>query len=295
MSSRRRPSNPEGEDVGFSAPVERRLAALGGRLRTLRVSAGFTQKDLAVRVGIRQPTISDYERGVEVPTTPMLARLADALDLPTDVRSELDDRVAELRVDVATGRLLLRNGEYAVQLQVGAREAAATSVWVFHHAFVPGLLQTADYTRAAVPTVDPETDVNALVRGREQRQRLLLDSSRTFRFVMTEAALRLRLAPSSVLRAQLRRLLGVDEAFDHIAVGVIPDDAPLRAWTLTGFDIEGDVVEVGLHTRRVLIRDANEVDVWRQLFERLDAQAAHGDQLRSLLRDVDSWLASQPE
>jgi transcriptional regulator with XRE-family HTH domain len=259
------------------------------------MTAGLTQKELADRVGIRQPTISGYERGVGLPTSPMLTRLADALGLPADVREELEDRVAELRVDVSTGRLLLRHGEYAIQLQVGAREAAATSVCAFHHAFVPGLLQTADYPPAAVLTVDPETDVEALVRGRQERQRLLLDPTRTFRFVMDEIALRRRLAPATVLRGQLRRLRALQDGFDHIEIGVIPDAAPMHAWTMTGFDIEGDVVEVGLPTRRVLIRDPREVDEWRRLFDRLAAHSLRGDALATLLREIDAWLATLPE
>jgi transcriptional regulator with XRE-family HTH domain len=290
VSPRLRSSDPGRESAEHSAPVERRIAALGVRLRTLRVTAGLTQKGLADHVGVRQPTISGYERGLEVPTTPMLSRLADALGLSDDVRSELEDRIGELRVEVSTARLLSRHGEYAVQLQIGAREAAAASVWSYHHAFIPGLLQTADYTRGADFTDDSETDLDALVRGRQERQRLLLDPARTFRFLLTEAALRLRLAPVAVLRAQIRRLLAMVEGFDHVEIGVIPLDAPLHAWTLTGFDIEGDVVEVGLHTRRVLIRDASEVDDWRRLFERLAAQALRGEAAVPLLRTIDGWL-----
>ncbi len=295
MSRRLRSSDPAREGTEYSAPVERRLAALGVRLRVLRVTAGLTQKSLAGQLGVRQPTISGYERGVEIPTTPMLTRLADALALSDEVRSELEDRIGELRVDVSTSRLLSRHGVYAVQLQIGAREAAAASVWSYHHAFVPGLLQTADYTRTAVLTVDPDTDLDALVRGRQERQRLLLDPARTFRFLLTEAALRLRLAPIPVLRAQIRRLLALAQGFDHIEIGVIPLDAPLHAWTLTGFDIEGDVVEVGLHTRRVLIRDPGEVDDWRSLFERLASHAVCGEAAVPLLWRIDERLGEVVE
>jgi Domain of unknown function (DUF5753) len=143
--------------------------------------------------------------------------------------------------------------------------------------------------------VDPETDVEALVRGRQERQRLLLDPTRTFRFVMDEIALRRRLAPATVLRGQLRRLRALQDGFDHIEIGVIPDAAPMHAWTMTGFDIEGDVVEVGLHTRRVLIRDPREVDEWRRLFDRLAAHSLRGDALATLLREIDAWLSTLPE
>ena len=53
---------------------------VGGRLRALRSATGLTQAQLAERVGagVEPETISRYERGVRIPTLPVLAELAAA-------------------------------------------------------------------------------------------------------------------------------------------------------------------------------------------------------------------------
>jgi transcriptional regulator with XRE-family HTH domain len=57
---------------------------LGKRLATLRKERGFTQVELAEKVGVIQPIISDYERGRLRPHPDMLVRLAGALNISSD-------------------------------------------------------------------------------------------------------------------------------------------------------------------------------------------------------------------
>jgi transcriptional regulator with XRE-family HTH domain len=294
---RSRGHDREGEDARFTAPIEWRRAELGVRLGELRRGAGLTQKQLAERLGVRHPTISRFETGSDMPTSRMLARLADVLAMPEAVLHELADRLAELRIEVRASRLLLRQGVRAAQRQVGEREASSNSVSSYHVALIPGLLQTAEYTRAMAAVLDPEieVDVDAFVNSRQERQRLLVDPARRFRFVMAEPALRWRVVPIPVLRAQVRRVRALDEGFDHLTIGVIPAAAPITTWTLTGFDIIGDGVEIGYGTGTVMVRDQRDVDVYRRLFDGLDAQAVHGEDLHALLREIDSWLAGLAE
>jgi transcriptional regulator with XRE-family HTH domain len=295
--SRRLGPSDEEEEAQPAVPVERRSAALGLRLLHLRRAAGLTQKMLAARLGVRQPSISRFEAGRDIPTSAMLGRIAEALGLSEETRAELQDRIAELRIEVRAARLLAREGARALQADVGTRETRATSVWSYHVALVPGLLQTPEYTRAMAEVLDPETevDVEALVSGRQQRQRLLLDPSRRFRFLISEGALRARVAPLPVLRAQLRRLLALSEGFEHITVGAIPFATVLNSWTLTGFDIIGDLVEIEYLTGSMTLRDSRDVDVYRRMFDRLDAQAVHDAELVALLRDIDSRIGNLPE
>jgi hypothetical protein len=62
----------------------------------------------------------------------MPRRLVEALGVPEETRRELEDRLAALRIEVRAARLLLRQGAGTVQLQIGQREAHATSVWSYH-------------------------------------------------------------------------------------------------------------------------------------------------------------------
>jgi transcriptional regulator with XRE-family HTH domain len=67
-----------------SASEKKKDAALGQRLARLRNERGFTQIELAEKMGIAQPIISDYERSRLRPHPDMLTRLAGALQVSAD-------------------------------------------------------------------------------------------------------------------------------------------------------------------------------------------------------------------
>lgn len=51
--------------------------AIGAKVRVLRLSREWSQKELADRLAVRQPDVSDLERGHHVPETETLVRLAN--------------------------------------------------------------------------------------------------------------------------------------------------------------------------------------------------------------------------
>jgi putative transcriptional regulator len=57
---------------------------LENRLREARVAAGWTQAELAERVGVSRKTINTVENGVFVPSTVLALKLARALDRPVE-------------------------------------------------------------------------------------------------------------------------------------------------------------------------------------------------------------------
>ena len=57
---------------------------IGQRIRTARQASGYTQAQLAEKIGIAQTLVSDYERGKINPAAEMLIRFAKALDTTTD-------------------------------------------------------------------------------------------------------------------------------------------------------------------------------------------------------------------
>lgn len=289
-------SKPQGEDAGSLTPYDRRRAAFGARLRELRRTTGLNQALLAERLGVTQSMVSKFETARDVPTVEMTDRLADALALSEDARGELHDRIAELAVEVNAFRVMQRRGQRWVQAQVGEQERAARTISVFQPSLVPGLLQTRDYTRGVLGVLLPASpDPEGLVAGRQERQGILYDESRAFRFLLTEAVLRTRVAPVPVMRAQLKRLVAIDEGFAHIEVGVLPTGAPLRLWAMTGFHIMGDLVSVELLTNEIVIRDPREVATYRELFDSLWSSALRGADMAALVRRVDRWLSSLDE
>ena len=291
--TRARPTS-RGEDEERLTPSDRQRAAIGARLRDLRRRAGLTQTALAEQLGVTQSMVSKLEIARDLPTVDVIRRLTAVLGLSPEVEDELLGQLAALSVEVNTLRVLRHRGARGVQRWVGRREAAAETVWSFHPVFVPGLLQVPDYTAAILPLVLPSTrsEDPETVAGRQERQRILFDESRRFRFLVAEAALRDRVARPHVLRAQVRRLIGLAEGFDHIEIRILALGATVGRRATVGFDIRGDLVAVELQTDEVAYRDPDTVELYRELFEALWEAAVHGPAVVQLLRDVDGWLTS---
>ena len=55
------------------------VSQLGRNVRTIRLGAGLSQEELAVRAGLKRSYLSDLERGTRNPTVRALGRIADAL------------------------------------------------------------------------------------------------------------------------------------------------------------------------------------------------------------------------
>ncbi|MEM8772551.1 MAG: XRE family transcriptional regulator [Pseudomonadota bacterium] len=58
--------------------------SIGERIRSARKAKGFSQADLARRIGVSQPAIATWESGVHDPRRLVLAKLADALSTPLE-------------------------------------------------------------------------------------------------------------------------------------------------------------------------------------------------------------------
>jgi transcriptional regulator with XRE-family HTH domain len=66
-----------------------RKATLGERIRELRLKRGWTQQQLAERVGIQQKQISSYERGANVPSGQTFIALAEAFGVSLDYLAQI--------------------------------------------------------------------------------------------------------------------------------------------------------------------------------------------------------------
>ena len=58
--------------------------SLSNTLREARIAAGWTQAELAERVGVSRKTINTVENGVFVPSTVLALKLARALGKPVE-------------------------------------------------------------------------------------------------------------------------------------------------------------------------------------------------------------------
>jgi transcriptional regulator with XRE-family HTH domain len=57
------------------------MSELGERLRKLRLNKGLSQEQLANQVGLKQASISQFEKGQRLPTPATIRKLASALGI----------------------------------------------------------------------------------------------------------------------------------------------------------------------------------------------------------------------
>lgn len=64
--------------------------ALGARIRELRERRGWSQTEMASRVGMQQPNVASLESGRRVPTLETVVRVADVLGWAAVMRALRD-------------------------------------------------------------------------------------------------------------------------------------------------------------------------------------------------------------
>ena len=233
--------------------------------------------------------MSRLENGKQTASVADVHAWAGALSVPEAARGELIDDLHSLRVEYASWRQQLRNG-LAPRQRVGRLlDEGATTLRAMQTALVPGLLQTPDYARAVfhlLAALHGSRDVEAAVHERLRRQDLLYQPARDFRFLITEAALRARLCPPGVHRAQLDRLL-VLSGLESVQLAVLPWTAELPKATTHSFDLFGDrLVLVETINAELAIREPDDIAVYARLFELYWEAAAHGEQASALITRI---------
>jgi transcriptional regulator with XRE-family HTH domain len=200
-----------------------RQLRLAVELRRLRDAAGLTAREAAALLGVTAPVISQIEAGIAGVSEKRLRRLASHYACT-------DEEFIDALVAMATDRTRGWWEEYRGLLPTPFLDLAELEHHSTHRSdveflFIPGLLQTPEYARAAfssrIPAL-PEDDLELRVRHRMRRKEILTGPEPTpYEAVIHEAALRIRVSDRAGARAQLLRVLELSDA-DHITVRVIP-------------------------------------------------------------------------
>lgn len=275
-----------------SGKVPPQLRRLGLVLRGLRRDTGLTGQQLAERVGLSQSTVSRIELGQAVPLVGDVEQWVAATGAPDEQRAELLALAEAVAVQTIAWRRVVRRGLPELQQDVRGLEATAGTIRNFQPTVVPGLLQTADYARRLITSGYPEgrQDIATAVAARMERQAILYDESKRLEFLIAEVALRWRLGPPAMMRAQVDRIVNT-MTLPHLTVGIIPQTAEVTAWHIHGFAIlddreDGPVVRVETLTTGLSITDPSDVDRYRQAFHLLRDAAVFEDHAQALLRTM---------
>jgi transcriptional regulator with XRE-family HTH domain len=279
-----------------SSSAQQAREALANRLRELRIDARLSATALAAEAGWDRTKVSQIEHARRPPSASDVrawCRLCGAEDQAEELVESLraaKSMWVEWRRMERTG---LRRSQEAVQpLFDRTRMFRAYSSWV-----IPGLVQTEGYTRAILRAVSARRglvdDVDASVKVRMERQRILRRSGRTFAFLVEESVLRAGLGGPEVMAAQLAHLVDI-ASLPAVSLGVVPA-TPDRdsARPVEDFWIfDSDQVSVELVSGYLTITQPHEVAMYARMFAALTELAVYGPRATKLIEAAASAIAT---
>ena len=275
------------------SPYVRRLR-LAAELRALRAEAGLTHEQLAAKIGQSRAQISRLENGHVVDQNDVMTIL-DVLDVDGHRWTEIMTiaREAGERGWWESNRAM---GER--QMRCADLEAGARTIREFQMTFIPGLLQTPQFTRARAEAdrrsrrVDYQTD--KVIEGRIGRQRMLRrPDGPTYDVIVDEVAVRRRAAPAEVVKEQMYNLTATVNGSPTITVRVLPMSArigdfavPRSAFSIYTFADPADptVVTVDTVTDDLTLVAPEDVAMYERMYSRLsEAALSVGESLDLLI------------
>lgn len=262
---------------------------LAEALRELRKAAGLSGERLGVRAAMSQSKISRVESGKIVPAVVDVERILQALEVPSNVAQELLTLARVANAEYISVRSYARAGLWRKQVELKALAESSTTVRHFLPVIPSGLLQTRAYAHAALtPVVEgrPERDVDRAVQARMDRREVLNDETRRFFFLLTEQAIRLKLASMPVMIKQLRHMIELIER-PNIELTVLPIRVSLGDVPLNTFVVYDDrLVLIELFSGEVALRDPQEISYHLNLFEYFNNRALAGGEAQQFIEAV---------
>ncbi len=254
-------------------PTRPHWLELGLELRRLRSLAGLTTRAVAARTGLSNARVSRVELGQSLLSLPEIAAWADAVAADAAALAQLRRLAERAHRTIEPFRVSVQQREY-LEADAVALETRAGRVVTVQPQVVPGLLQTAEYTRRLLGLVDRTSrDPGTAVAERLRRQETLYRGDTRFEFLLTEAALRWPAGDTTVMAAQYDRILSV-ATLQHVRLGVIPLGEPVAAipWCDINLydempDGEPAIVDVELPHGEVWVTDPADVAVYRDIVD----------------------------
>jgi transcriptional regulator with XRE-family HTH domain len=276
---------------------------LGGELRRLRKLADLSGRDLGAQIGVDQSTVSRIERGDQKTVkVAVLVGWCKATDAPDDQQAAILALAESILTGPTSWEAASENGSTDFAAEVADLEARTGLLSNYQPAAVPGLLQTPAYARRLLSSgpSGPPSDLASRVLGRIERQQVLYDAAKRFRFVIPEAVLRWPYGPPddpAVYDEHREQLAMIERAMarPNVGVGILPL-APVAPWRTAGFvifdEVKGDEPQVHLEwlTRPYNISEPDQVEMCRQAFANLLGASVTGGAARTLIATAAAEL-----
>lgn len=276
-----------------SSSVQKAREELAGRLRDIRMDAGISGRELAVRCGWSESKSSRVENAKTPPSDADIkawCRACGAEDQAADLIAA-NRQSADAHVQ---WRRLQRSGLRRLQESTGDLYQQTRIFRVYVSDVIPGFLQTPGYAASLLSSIadfrGTPDDVSDAVAARMKRNAVLSSGQRRFSFVLEESVLRYRLSSAETMAAQLGHLLGVMD-LQNVAVGIVPFSVQRTVWPMPTFTIFDDArVHADSLDAASTLTQPSQVEIYARAFERLSLSAARGAAARNLLADAVAAL-----
>jgi transcriptional regulator with XRE-family HTH domain len=261
---------------------------LAAELKKLRESTKppLTGKRAAHLADMSQPKISRIERGEVVPDPRDVELLCRIYGATPGQTAKLTDLADTLHRTVEGAHAILRGGAWRKQQQIADVQAKAKHIGVYQPVLIAGLAQSPRYARTVYALTLDGTKLERSLDALYTRQRVLDDASKHVTFILTEAAIRLRLCDDEVMVEQIDHLLQLSNR-RHIDIGVIPLNRRVHEVPLTGFTLyDSQLVTVGMETATATLTSRADIEHYQRLFDLMKQATDIGEPSRLLLNTI---------
>lgn len=252
---------------------------VGAALARWRKRKKMSGQALGEKVNMSQAKISRLETGASAPDPNDVRTVAEGLGLPAAEVERLVD-LAEQSNNTFTDWRPTHLGLADRQNDLRHLEASAREFRVFQPAVVVGLLQTSEYARELLSSLERELDdegiadsaaaVPVAVAARMQRNPVLAEPDRTFHFLMTESVLSNRVCSPGEMLAQIQRIRTISEQ-ENVTVRLVPAETHLPLAPYHGFELMDDrCVLVDLFNASLMSRGRRTVRHYLRVFDALE-------------------------
>jgi transcriptional regulator with XRE-family HTH domain len=271
-----------------TSSVQEARAALAARLRELRLDAGITGKELAVRCGWSVAKSSRIENAHTPPSDKDIRAWCQACG----AEAQAADLIAANRQAdsmYVQWKRLQRTGMRQLQETSTPLYERTRLFRVYASHVIPGYLQTPGYAKALMGTIagfrGTPDDVSEAVEARVRRSRVVHEGDHRFATLVEENVLHHRVGDAEVMAGQLGHLLAV-MALPSMSLGVIPAAVSREQimWPLEQFTVFDDArIHVELLAAKVTVTAPGELDIYLRAFARLTDLAVYGSEARALI------------
>jgi transcriptional regulator with XRE-family HTH domain len=271
-----------------------RLRRLAAELRRLRTAAGLTREEVTERTGINEATLYRIETAKARPQTRTLTAL---LELYRVVEADRAELLALSRQSAEQSWLQSFPTElpepYPTYISF---EGEARSLLNYECLFIPGLLQTEQYARAALQRGMPtgtKDEIQRLVEARMARQAVLTrDPPLRLWAIVDEAALHRPVGGREVMGVQLERLAEAAE-LPQVTLQAIPYEIGGHPGMAGSFVIlqfgeaaASDVVYIESQAGDLFLESETDLSRFSAIFEHLRALALPPEASVSLISRI---------